>query len=106
MSVGPGAASAATARAGSKRRRRRRWSGLARRRRPYELKFPLVGQDDSITDLAQVRCLVLYTHHGQEMAHFPQTRLTVRVVDRASGQVQLTNVRDHQGAFEEILRGL
>ncbi len=70
---------------------------------PYQLTYSALNDDPSIGSVAQVRCLVLYTHHGQEMAHHPETRLTVRVVDRASGALQLTNVRDHKGALEAIL---
>jgi hypothetical protein len=73
---------------------------------PYQLKFPLIHQDDSISSVDQVRCLVLYTHKGQEMAHFPETHLSISVIDRASGEGQHLYIRDHDGAFEEILRGL
>ena len=72
---------------------------------PYHLEYSPLNSDP-IHGVEDVRCLVLYTHHGQEMAHHPETRLSVRLVDRKSGSGQLINVRDHEGALEEILRQL
>ncbi len=73
---------------------------------PHELKYSPLNHDDSIQRVADVRCLVLYTHHGQEMAHHPETRLSVRVIDRATGTGPLLEVRDHKGVLEGILAKL
>lgn len=72
---------------------------------PYELEYSPLNHDP-IHGIDDVRCLVLYTHRGQEMAHHPETRLSVRLIDRKAGSGQLINVRDGEGVLDKILAGL